>query len=269
MTYLLSFDIEDWFHAHNMAPAVSRDEWTEYESRVREPTHRILDLLDQYNTHATFFILGWVAERHPDLVREIDQRGHEVASHGYNHRLLYNQTPSEVRADLNRSLEILQDLTDQPIEGYRAPSFSITDWASDLLAELGFVYDSSSFAAAGHDRYGQLNRDRKEPVTALSNGLTEVGLPVFDLSIASIPWAGGGYFRFIPYSVYSRGVQRLSTNQPFVFYLHPWELDPDQPRQTDIPWTYRVRHYTNLDATEARLEQLVRDFDWEPIRDGL
>jgi polysaccharide deacetylase family protein (PEP-CTERM system associated) len=252
-----------------MTPAVSRDEWADCESRVETPTRRILDLLDRYDTRATFFVLGWVAERHPELVREIDRRGHELASHGYNHRLLYDQTPSEVRADLNRSLEILQDLTDQPIEGYRAPSFSITDWASDLLAELEFTYDSSSLAAPGHDRYGRLEDNGKEPVTALSNGLTEVGLPVLDLPLSSIPWAGGGYFRFIPYPAYRRGVRHICADQPFVFYLHPWELDPDQPRQTDLPWSYRVRHYTNLNRTERRLERLLVDFDWEPIERAL
>jgi polysaccharide deacetylase family protein (PEP-CTERM system associated) len=268
---LLSFDVEDWFHAHNVAPAVDRTEWDDCESRVGRNTGRILDLLEEHEVRATFFVLGWIADRYPDVVKRIAARGHEIASHGYNHKLLYEQTDAELRQDLRRSLEVLEPLTDEPIRGYRAPSFSITDRAADLLSDLGFEYDSSSFAVTGHDRYGglSLSSDPEGTVTRLSNGLIEVQLPKLDLPVTSIPWAGGGYFRFIPYAIYRRGVDRILDERDFVFYLHPWELDPDQPRQSGLPLSYRIRHYTNLDRTADRLGRLLDDFDWKPISEAV
>jgi polysaccharide deacetylase family protein (PEP-CTERM system associated) len=274
MTCLLSFDVEDWFHAHNLRPAVSRAEWESCEARVVENTKRILGLLDKHDTAATFFVLGWVAERHPHLVEEIAEGGHEVASHGYNHELLYDQSREDVQSDLSRSVDILRSIIDIPVLGYRAPSFSITDEAVEVLADLGFRYDSSSFAFLAHDRYGRLDAAETEsPGTfvTLANGLLEARLPQVDIPVVgtTIPWAGGGYFRFIPYAIYRRGIQRVAETRPFIFYLHPWDLDPDQPRQRGLPWSYRIRHYTNLDKTTSRLERLLEDFEWQPIRDSL
>lgn len=263
--FLLSFDVEDWFHAHNLRQVVARDEWDDCEFRVAENTRRILDLLDDHETKATFFVLGWVADRVPDLVREIDNRGHEIASHGYNHELLYEQTSEEVRADLERSLDVLGELTDQRIRGYRAPSFSITDAATDALPDLGFEYDSSSFPVSNHDRYGSLSGGATETFAELNNGLVEAQLPRLEALGKGIPWAGGGYFRFIPYPVYRRGVERIASERDFIFYLHPWELDPDQPKFDELPLSYRVRHYTNLEKTASRLDRLLADFDWKPI----
>lgn len=267
--FLLSFDIEDWFHAHNLRQVVSRDEWDECEFRVARNTRTILDLLDDHDAKATFFVLGWVAERAPDLVREIDERGHEIASHGYNHELLYEQSPDEVRADLERSLDVLEGLTDQPIRGYRAPSFSITDAAMDVLADLGFEYDSSSFPVSNHDRYGSLSARSNETFAELDGGLVEAQLPRLEGLGTGVPWAGGGYFRFIPYPVYRRGIEHIASERDFIFYLHPWELDPDQPRFSELPLSYRVRHYTNLEKTAGRLDRLLSDFEWKPIRAGL
>jgi polysaccharide deacetylase family protein (PEP-CTERM system associated) len=267
VTRFLSFDVEDWFHSHNLAPELSRDGWDEYELRVRENTRRILSMLDDHDTRATFFVLGHVAERAPELVGEIDARGHEVASHGYDHRLLYEQTPEEVREDLQRSLGLLESLTDQPIRGYRAPSFTITEEALDVLAALGFEYDSSHFPAPAHDRYGSVEVADGATVTTTRNGLTEVQLPLLEAFGLDVPWAGGGYFRFIPYPVYRRGVKRIASSRDFVFYLHPWEIDPDQPRISGIPLSYRLRHYTNLERTERRLDRLLADFDWRPLGD--
>ncbi|MCS4039950.1 XrtA system polysaccharide deacetylase [Salinibacter ruber] len=274
MTFLLSFDIEDWFHAHNLRPAVSRGEWESCEARVVDNTRRILDLLEKHDTTATFFVLGWVAERHPHLVEEIAEGGHEIASHGCNHELLYEQSRENVRADLHRSVEILQSIADTAVLGYRAPSFSITDEAVEVLDELGFQYDSSSFAFSAHDRYGRLHTaDTQASGTfvRLANGLLEARLPQVDIPMTGrgIPWAGGGYFRFIPYSIYRRGVRRVAETRPFIFYLHPWDLDPDQPRFETLPWTYRLRHYTNLDKTAGRLDRLLADFEWQPIQDVL
>jgi polysaccharide deacetylase family protein (PEP-CTERM system associated) len=274
MTCLLSFDIEDWFHAHNLRPAVSRADWESCEARVVENTRRILNLLKKHDTTATFFVLGWVAERHPHLVEEIADGGHEIASHGCNHELLYEQSRGDVRADLSRSVKILRAIVDTPVLGYRAPSFSITDEAVEMLDELGFQYDSSSFTFSAHDRYGRLDvAATRSPGTfvRLANGLLEARLPQVDIPVtgSAIPWAGGGYFRFIPYPVYRRGVRRVAKTRPFIFYLHPWDLDPDQPRFASLPWSYRLRHYTNLDKTAARLDRLLADFDWQPIRTAL
>lgn len=266
--FYLSFDIEDWFHSHNLWPALERSKWDEYELRVVQSTKRILDLLDKHDTKATFFVLGHVAERAPELVKQIDQRGHELASHGYNHELLYDQSQEAVRADIEKSLGLLEDLTTQPIRGYRAPSFSITDWAIDILQDLGFEYDSSSFPAVVHDRYGSVSVNGSSTFTQAFNGLSEVQLPLYERFGMKIPWAGGGYFRFTPYRIYRRGVERIANSRDFVFYLHPWELDPDQPRCTDIPLSYRLRHYTNLKRTEQRLDRLLSDFDWQPIKDA-
>jgi len=266
--HYLSFDVEDWFHSHNLRPALDWDAWDDYELRAVRNTRRILDRLDAHDTKATFFVLGHVAERAPELVAEIDDRGHEIASHGFNHELLYDQSPAEVRADIRRSVDVLESIVDQPIRGYRAPSFTITEWAVDILADLGFEYDSSNFPVDMHDRYGSIDVTGQETFTETENGLGEVQLPLLDLPGVEVPWAGGGYFRFIPYPVYRRGVERISQERDFVFYLHPWELDPDQPRVTDVPTQYRVRHYTNLDKTEARLDRLLSDFDWQPIGVG-
>lgn len=266
--HLLSFDIEDWFHSHNLWPALDRTKWDEYELRVVENTHTILDLLDKHNTQATFFVLGHVAERAPDLVREIDARGHEVASHGYNHELLYEQSRSAVRADIRRSMELLEPLVDAPISGYRAPSFSITDWAVEMLAELGFAYDSSNFPVSMHDRYGSVPVTGSETITSVGS-LVEVQLPLLELLKFEIPWAGGGYFRFIPYRLYEYGVRQISDDRDFVFYLHPWELDPNQPQVDGIPRSHKLRHYTNLGQTRNRLDRLLGAFDWMPIEDAL
>lgn len=263
--HLLSFDVEDWFHSLNLQPALDRSKWNDYELRVVQNTHRILDLLAKHDTKATFFILGHVADRAPELVQEIDERGHEVASHGYNHELLYDQSVDEVRNDLRRSKELLDSVIAGSVTGYRAPSFSITESALETLSELGFEYDSSHFPVKFHDRYGDINVTSAETVTSTDVGLTEVQLPSLDFLRIQIPWAGGGYFRVIPYWIYRRGIEQISTHRDFVFYLHPWELDSEQPRFDEIPYNYRLRHYTNLEKTEARLDRLLTDFDWEPI----
>lgn len=267
--FYLSIDVEDWFHAHNLRSAINRNMWDNYELRVESNTHRILDILDEYNTSATFFILGHVVERAPELAIEIDRRGHEVASHGYNHELIYHQTNQSFHDDLRESKEILQRHINQPIDGYRAPSFSITDWALDTIEEMGFEYDSSSFSVPIHDRYGGINVDGDETFITATQDLVEVKLPLCNCFGLRIPWAGGGYFRFTPYRIFRGGLKRIAKNRDYVFYFHPWEMDPDQPKIEDIPISRRIRHYTNLDKTEKRFRRLLNDFDWRPIREGL
>lgn len=267
--YYLTFDVEDWFHSHNLWSALQREKWDEYELRVVDNTRRILDLLDEHSTKATFFVLGHVADRAPELAPEIEDRGHEVASHGYNHELLYNQTVAQVREDLSRSKHLLESQVDQPVIGYRAPSFSISEAAVDMLSELGFEYDSSQFPAPVHDRYGRIEVRDDATFTQTVNGLVEVQLPLLNERGLRIPWAGGAYFRSIPYWLFRRGIRWIAKHRDFVFYLHPWEIDTEQPRIKGVKVPYRLRHYWNVEKTEKRLEVLLAEFDWYPIREGL
>lgn len=266
MINALSFDIEDWFQVENLKGAIRYSEWGKLELRVVNNTKKILAILKETDTKATFFILGWVAERCPDLVLEIAEMGHEIGSHGYAHQLVYNLTESELREDLRGSKEILEGITGKKVYGYRAPSFSITKdsvWALDILKELGYTYDSSVFPVSFHDRYGFLGCNGRP--FCWHNGLMEIPLSVYRFGGLAVPLAGGGYFRLFPYQCFRFFLRRLNDgNQNFTFYLHPWELDPDQPR-VDIPLGYRFRHYINLRLTEKRLMRILKDFKFERI----
>lgn len=267
MNNALSFDIEDWFQVENLKASIARETWDGLELRVEANTRKILALLREHDAKATFFVLGWVAERCPALVQEIAREGHEVASHGYGHHLVYDLTPKAFREDVLRSKQILEDLTQRPVQGYRAPSFSITPqtlWALDILKDAGFDYDSSVFPTSFHDRYGFANAGRLPFVWP--NGLKEIPLAVLPLGKLAFPIAGGGYFRLFPYPLFRRALAHLNgKRQAFTFYLHPWELDPKQPR-VQVPWAYRFRHYVNLERTEPRLRNLLRDFRFTTIR---
>jgi polysaccharide deacetylase family protein (PEP-CTERM system associated) len=262
----LSFDIEDWFQVENLKGAISSDQWDSCDLRVVANTRKILALLKLYDTKATFFILGWIAERCPALVVEIAEEGHEIASHGYGHDLVYTQTPEEFRRDIRRSKELLEGLSGAPVSGYRAPSFSITPetpWAIDVLVDEGFTYDSSVFPTSFHDRYG-FNGSSRFPFR-YDNGLVEVPLSTVRFGGKNIPAAGGGYFRLFPYLFFRHLAQRLNEEgRALVFYLHPWELDPEQPR-IPIRHDYRFRHYVNLCKTEQRLNRLMGDFAFVPL----
>jgi polysaccharide deacetylase family protein (PEP-CTERM system associated) len=266
MRNALSFDVEDWFQVENLKPAIPRKIWDAQELRVEANTRRILALLRERDAKATFFVLGWVAERCTELIREIDREGHEVASHGYGHHLVYEMTPGAFREDVLRSKAILEALIQKPVRGYRAPSFSITretPWALDILREAGFVYDSSIFPVSLHDRYG-FPEASPWPFT-WPNGLVEIPLAVCSIGKFSLPAAGGGYFRLFPYRYFHHVFRRLNRHgRPVTFYLHPWELDPGQPRML-VPWFYRFRHYVNLGKTEGRLRKLLEDFRFTTI----
>lgn len=266
MINALSFDIEDWFQVENMKCAIPFSEWENHELRVVRNTEKILSILKEVDTRATFFILGWIAERCPDLVREIAGEGHEIASHGYSHQLVYMMARDEFREDIRRSKEILEDIGKVKVCGYRAPSFSITKdslWALDILKELDFTYDSSIFPVSFHDRYGFSSCDGRP--FRWENGLLEIPLSVYKIGNFALPVAGGGYFRLFPYWYFKYFLSRLNAgNQSFTFYLHPWELDPDQPR-VNIPLGYRFRHYVNLSSTERYLRRLLGDFKFERI----
>ena len=266
----MSIDVEEWFQVENLRRSISRDSWSGRELRAEQTVERMLALMEAWNVRATCFVLGWVAEHSPGLVRRIAEAGHEVASHGYGHALLPELGEVAFRADVERSKRLLEELTGQPVVGYRAPSFSLTEWALPVLGELGFEYDSSYFpTTVRHDRYGRLEAEGvDEAPLAKSARITEVSLSCLRVGRHALPWAGGGYFRIVPYPVFRLGVRRiLREGRPYVFYIHPWELDADQPRVGGLSRTERLRHYLNLERTEARWNALLRDFAWMPIRE--
>lgn len=266
MINALSFDIEDWFQVQNLKSTISCDQWDSLELRVERNTEKILRILRDNRTKATFFILGWIAEKRPELVRQIAADGHEIASHGYSHQLVYDMTPDAFRIDIRRSKALLEDISGTTVSGYRAPSFSITDaslWALDIIRDEGFTYDSSIFPIKFHDRYGFTDCDTKP--FAWPNGLMEMPLAVYKVGSLTIPLAGGGYFRLLPYSYFRFFLRKLNAKEhAFTFYLHPWEFDPDQPK-VKIPLLYRFRHYVNLKKTEGSLRELLRDFSFDTI----
>lgn len=266
----MSIDVEEWFQVENLRRVVPRDSWDAQERRVERTMERLLALMAERDVRATCFVLGWVAERSPRLVERIAAAGHEIASHGYGHALLRELGPNAFRADVARSKVVLEDLTGQQVVGYRAPSFSLTDWAFPVLRELGFEYDSSYFPiTVKHGRYGKLEHASVDGASLSSHsGITEVSLSCLRLGSLSLPWAGGGYFRLIPYRVFRTGVRSiLRAGRPFVFYLHPWELDPEQPRVRGLSRGERFRHYLNLERAEERWSALLRDFSWMPIQE--
>ena len=269
----MSVDVEDYFQVSAFDAVVNRSEWSTRESRVVRNTERLLDLFDESQVRATFFVLGWVAEHHPALVRTIASRGHEIASHGYGHRLVYSQTPDEFRRDVSRAKSLLEDSAGVTVAGYRAPSFSITArslWALDVLLEEGYRYDASIFPIR-HDRYGMPDAPRRPHVMQRAAGsLAEVPGSTVRVGSTNLPVAGGGYFRILPYWWTRWGIARLNRieRQPAVFYLHPWEIDPDQPRIAASAMS-RFRHYRNLHKTEGRLRALLRDFHFGTVRDLL
>ena len=267
---MLSFDIEDWFHSSDVAPFLNGDDWENNELRVVRNTLKLLDILNTYNKKATFFVLGWVAEKVPELIYRIYAQGHEIASHGYSHKLIYKMSKEEFRADVRKSKGILEDIVGTNIIGYRAPDFSISNWAIQILKEEGFFYDSSYFPVLYHDRYGKINFRNSgcmSNITEIKPNFYEIMLSSYEIMKIKIPWSGGGYFRFIPYPIYSHGVKKITKKQGgFVFYLHPWEIDPDQPRAMGMKWHNRIRQYAFLKFTESRLRKLLATFQFDSIR---
>ncbi|MFP6834844.1 MAG: XrtA system polysaccharide deacetylase [Pseudomonadales bacterium] len=260
----LSFDVEDYFQVSAFNQAIDRSAWDSHPQRVAQNTRLLLGLLDEHAIRATFYVLGWVADRQPDLVNEIAQAGHEVACHGYSHKLIYTQAPEEFAEETRRARCVLKDLAQQPVVSYRAATYSITQaslWALDTLVEQGFTADSSIFPIR-HDRYGLLGGPLEPHYLELRNGgrLLEFPIPTVKFGPLTLPVSGGGYFRLYPYGLSRMPCRKVnSQNRPFVFYLHPWELDPEQPR-VDVTGLSRFRHYNNLEKCQARLERLLRDF---------
>jgi polysaccharide deacetylase family protein (PEP-CTERM system associated) len=322
MLNALTIDVEDYFQVHAFSDIIGYEDWGKFECRVERNTHRILDLLNGSlqtpngsicnPVTATFFCLGWIAERYPKLIKEIHSQGHEIACHGYAHQLIYHHSREEFREDIHKAKTILEDITGNEVIGYRAPSYSITEkslWALEILIEEGFKYDSSIFPIR-HDFYGfpsaprfpfmvsfngngspefmsligaenleprTLNLEPRNPNAFLFNPKSEIGNPqsIVEFPISTvrlgrfnIPLSGGGYFRLLPYSLVKSGLKRLNAQErkPFIFYLHPWEFDPDQPRIQGTGMKSKFRHYLNLDKTETRFKNLLSDFQFSSVR---
>jgi polysaccharide deacetylase family protein (PEP-CTERM system associated) len=267
-------DVEDYFHVSAFERTICRSSWGSFESRVVVNTQRLLDLLAKHNVVGTFFILGWVAERFPSLVRQIAAEGHEVGSHSYWHRLVYETTPAEFREDLRRSIGVIEDAAGIRVNRYRAPSFSITQrslWALEILVDEGIEVDSSIFPVR-HDRYGIPGARQTIHVLNTSAGrLIEFPPSVARFGRFTLPVGGGGYFRLYSYPMTRTLLDRINSaeQRPFMFYVHPWEIDPDQPRLRAGSSISRFRHYVNLSVTERKLDRLLNDFSFGPMQSAL
>jgi polysaccharide deacetylase family protein (PEP-CTERM system associated) len=268
----LSIDLEDWFCVSNLSRAIPRQDWDRCELRVGASTRRILELCRAHDVRATFFVLGWIADRLPDLIREIEADGHEIASHGYGHAMLTDLTPREFEEDIDRALAALARCgVVGDVAGYRAPSFTIVEstksWAFEILERHGFRYDSSIFPVGFHPDYG-MSGAPLAPYRA-TELLHEFPMSCIDVLGMRLPVGGGGYFRLLPYEYTKRAIARCNAaGRPAVFYLHPWELDPEQPR-VKLPRSKSFRHYHNLDKTEKRLDALLGDFRFGTLREAL
>ena len=270
MLNALTVDIEEYYHGVEFEAAVPPHERHLLPSRVEMSVTRVLNLLDQHRIHATFFIVGQIAAAHPDMVRRIAAAGHEVACHSNRHELVCGQTPEEFRADIRQAKACLETLSGQPVVGYRAPNFSIRReqaWAFDILLEEGFQYDSSVYPIF-HDRYGDPDAPRFPYVLRQQGDETLVEFPLSTARLfgVNLPIGGGGYFRLLPTTWFRRGIHRVNTRdgQPAIFYFHPWELDPHQPRPP-MPWHHRFRHFVNLERMEAKLYRLLRRVQFAPV----
>ncbi len=302
----LTIDVEDYFQINAFSRIIREDHWRNLESRVEGNTGRILDLLEGENgkrVYATFFVVGWIAERFPNMVREISERGHEVACHSYSHRLVFKQSKKEFKEDVEKAKNLLEDITGKEVVGYRAPTYSITRktlWALEVLLELDFLYDSSIFPIA-HDVYGcpdaprfpfrilfrengmpvfqtekpvsdgRETLDGCDPGNNRSKTIVEFPIATFRLRNMNIPIGGGGYFRLFPYSITRSLLKRINNeeNKPFVFYVHPWELDPGIPKISGAGFRSTFRTYVNIARTEPRFKKLLSDFSMAPLRSFL
>lgn len=272
MKNVLSFDIEEHFQVSGLAAAVNRDNWNSYNSRVEKSTQSILSLLKRYDIKATFFILGWIAERHPKLIEQIAREDHEIASHGWDHKLIYDMTNDQFRDELAKTNTLLESLSGQKIIGHRAPSFSLGINDIDkfkILAELGFKYDSSLFPMK-HFRYADSESAPLAPFDIESDGdvlLKEYPMTVVEYFGKRIPAAGGGYFRLFPDFLIDMNIKKvIADNRPVIVYLHPWEFDPNQPHLKGAGLGNTFRHYINLDKTQSKLEKIIRNYEFTSFK---
>jgi polysaccharide deacetylase family protein (PEP-CTERM system associated) len=280
-TILLTIDVEDWFQVENFRPWIPFETWDHQELRVEKSTHRLLDLFDsiklqplslpasqpssQSRPKATFFVLGWIAERQPNLIREIQSRGHEVASHGYNHNLCNQQSPAELKKELIDSKKLLEDIIGSPVSGFRAPNFSVDDNTLKIIKDCGYQYDSSYNSFGLHGRYGKisLNGHKKRGIAhKLSDNFFELPISNLMLRGRTFPLGGGAYFRLIPFPLFSKGIKKIIKKESaYLFYIHPWEIDSEQPRVEGASYQLKFRHYKNIKTTSMKLSRLVNEFE--------
>jgi len=265
----MTVDVEDYFQVSAFEPYISKNQWDYIPHRVEANTDKILDLFQVHGIKATFFTLGWVAERYPNLIQRIINGGHELACHGYEHIRVTEQSPIEFRNDVSRTKKLLEDLSGKEVKGYRAASYSIVKtnlWALDVLQEEGFKYSSSIYPVK-HDLYGIPDAPRfvYEPIE--NKTFKEIPISTIRFGNKNLPCGGGGFFRLYPYVVSKWAFNRVNRKekQPGIFYFHPWEIDPDQPRQSGLNWKTQIRHYLNLQRMEKRLDQLLKDFNWDTM----
>lgn len=269
MLNALTIDVEEWYHICGVEDSLPRSKWSKFESRVEQETHQILTLLNEKGVKATFFILGYVAEKSPQLVKDIDSQGHEIATHGFCHKLIYKQKKEEFSEDIKRSISILEDMTGKKVIGHRAASFSIikdTFWALDILIEHGIRYDCSVFPIL-NPRYGVVDAPRFP--YEIKPGLMEFSPSTVNILGANIPFSGGPYFRITPYFLTKMAIENINKQgKPVQIYVHPWELDPDQPK-LDIRLDRRFTHYANIRSTAQKLKALFKDFKFAPVKEVL
>lgn len=263
----MSVDIEDWFQVGAFEKTIARDDWDGLALRVADNVARVLDLFAEAQVSATFFTLGWIAEREPAMMRRIANAGHEIASHGYDHARVFTLSPDEFARDIARTRTILEDTSGSAVTGYRAPSFSIderTPWAHEILAEHGYAY-SSSVAPVAHDHYGWREAPRFAFRPVAGSALVEIPVTTAMLGKRRMAAGGGGFFRVLPYAFTRWAIRQVNHEEarPAAFYFHPWEIDPNQPRVENAPLRSRLRHYTNLDTMERKLARLCGEFAWE------
>lgn len=264
----MSVDVEDFFQVSAFENHIKKAEWEKHDCRVQANTERVLELFDEFDIKATFYMLGWVAERYPGLVRQITETGHELASHGYSHVRVIHQTPEQFENDVTKTKILLEDISGNPVIGYRAASYSIGSgnlWALDVLENAGYRYSSSIYPIK-HDLYGMPEAPRF-PFRLREGGILEIPVSTVELGKRRIPCGGGGYFRFFPYIFSKWAISRVNgqDRQASIFYFHPWEVDPEQPRIAGIGMKTRFRHYLNLSRMENRLRQLFADFNWDRV----
>lgn len=262
--FLLSFDIEEYFQVENLRSVFPREGWSSLRYRVRVGVEKILEILDERNILSTFFILGWLAERCPEIVRSISSRCHEIACHGYGHTVLNQMSETDMREDIKRAKGAIESAAGRVVHGYRAPNFSIVPGLYQVLRELGFEYDSSIFPFRLHNRYGRVDdvkftRSVDGILLEKNTGILELPVSVLKLGMTQIPWAGGAYFRIIPSFLYMIGVKKILDENPyFLFYIHSWEFDPDQPRvRFGVKWDHRFRHYAGLHQVETNFKKMI------------
>jgi len=263
----LSVDLEDWFCVYNFSNYIHYSNWDKLEHRIIPNTIKILNIFDKFNVKATFFVLGWIADRFPDLIKEIYNRGHEISSHGYSHRFVLSMKPEEFEEDIYRSLEAINKVVSTKVKGFRAPSFSIKedlDWIYHTLLKYGFEYDSSIYPTAVHPDYA--NSVALLNIHQHKSGIIEFPMSCFTIGKLRFPCSGGGYFRLFPYSYTKLGFKKINKEKrPAIFYIHPWEIDPEQPKIPDANFINRFRHYFNISKTEERLHKLLSEFKFDTV----